>query len=78
MDEKKAIYSVCNDIWGLIKKYGCAELTDEQWETFCGQGEELLKKYREYGPEVETLYRDLFRAVQEYYVRKKGGKSSEE
>lgn len=74
----RIIYQVFTDVWRLARKYGFHRLTDSEWETFCGRGEELLERYQEYGPEVETLYRDLFWAVQEYYVRKKGGKSSEE
>lgn len=69
----RIIYQVFTDVWRLARKYDFHSLTDCEWEAFCSQGEELLKRYREYGPEVETLYRDLFRAVQEYYVRKKGG-----
>lgn len=74
MDEKKAIYSVCNDAWGLVKKYGCTELTDEQWKQFVdGDGYTLQEKYRKVNRDIELLMRDMFRAVQEYYVRKKGG-----
>lgn len=74
MDEKKAIYSVCNDIWSLAKKYGCAELTDEQWEQFVdGDGYALQEKYRKVNRDIELLMRDMFRAMQEYYVRKKEG-----
>lgn len=65
----RIIYQVFTDVWRLARKYEFRRLTDSEWEAFCGQGEELLKKYREYGPEVETLYRDLFRAVQALYQR---------
>lgn len=65
----RIIYQVFTDVWRLARKYEFRRLTDGEWEAFCGQGEGLLKKYREYGPEVETLYRDLFRAVQALYQR---------
>ena len=79
MDEKKAIYSVCNDIWSLVKKYGCADLTDEQWEQFVnGDGYALQEKYRKVNRDIELLMRDMFRAVQEYYIRKKEGRTNEE
>ena len=78
MDEKKAIYSVCNDIWSLVKKYGCADLTDEQWEQFVnGDGYALQEKYRKVNRDIELLMRDMFRAVQEYYIRKKEGREGE-
>lgn len=71
----RIIYQVFTDVWRLARKYEFRRLTDSEWEAFCGQGEELLKKYREYGSEVETLYRDLFRAVQALYQRGEiGGK----
>ena len=65
----RIIYQVFTDVWRLARKYDFHSLTDCEWEAFCSQGEELLKRYREYGPEVETLYRDLFRAVQALYQR---------
>ena len=65
----RIIYQVFTDVWRLARKYEFRRLTDSEWAAFCGQGEELLEKYREYGPEVETLYRDLFRAVQALYQR---------
>lgn len=79
MDEKKAIYSVCNDIWGLVKKYGCTELTDEQWKQFVdSDGYALQEKYRKVNQDIELLMRDMFWAVQEYYIRKKESRANEE
>ena len=42
----RIIYQVFTDVWRLARKYEFRRLTDSEWEAFCGQGEELLEKYR--------------------------------
>ena len=79
MDDRTAIYNLQRDMWRLTEKYRYEKLTDEQWEQLVdGDGYALQAKYRKVSRDIELLMRDMFRAIQEYYVRKKGGKSSEE
>lgn len=78
MDDRTAIYNLQRDMWRLTEKYRYEKLTDEQWEKFVEDGYVLQEKYRKVNRDIELLMRDMFRAVQEYYVRKKGRKSSEE
>ena len=47
-------------------------LTDGQWESLVADGEVQVKKYRGLGKQYEMLYRDMFDAVQKYYIRMKG------
>ena len=79
MDDRTAIYNLQRDMWRLTEKYRYEKLTDEQWEQLVdGDGYALQAKYRKVNRDIELLMRDMFRALQEYYVRKKGGRSSEE
>lgn len=64
------LFRLFTDVWELMKICGVCRLTEARWERFCGRGEELLKKYRACGEDVEILYRDIFRAVQAFYQRK--------
>ena len=72
MEELKIIYDLITSVWKLIKKYGCNKLTDEQWEAFVEDGMAARKVYLEKGEQYDLLYRGLFSAVQDYYIRKKG------
>ena len=73
MDDRTAIYNLQRDMWRLTEKYRYEKLTDEQWEKFVEDGYVLQEKYRKVNRDIELLMRNMFRAVQEYYVRKKGG-----
>lgn len=66
----KVIWELFTDVWHLARKYEFRELTDTEWEQFIFCGEDLLAKYRKQGPDIETLFRDIFRAVQAFYERK--------
>lgn len=72
MDELKIIYELITSIWKLIKKYGTNRLTDEQWEAFVEDGNESRKNFLAKGEQYDLLYRGMFSAVQNYYIRKKG------
>lgn len=74
MEELKIIYGLITSVWKLIKKHGCNKLTDEQWETFVKDGMASRQAYLEKGEEYDLLYRDLFSAVQNYYIRKNGNR----
>lgn len=71
MDDRTAIYNLQHDMWKLTERYGYEKLTDEQWERFVADGYVLQAKYRKVNRSIELLMRDMFRAVQEYYSRKK-------
>ena len=77
MDDRTVIYNLQRDMWRLTEKYGYEKLTDEQWERFVGDGYALQAKYRKVSRNAELLMRDMFRAVQEYYIRKKEGREGE-
>ena len=77
MDDRTAIYNLQHDMWKLTERYGYEKLTDEQWERFVGDGYALQAKYRKVNWNAELLMRDMFRAVQEYYIRKKEGREGE-
>ncbi len=72
MEELKIIYGLITSIWKLVKKYGCNKLTDGQWEAFVGEGMAARKVFLEKGEQYDLLYRGLFSAVQDYYIRKNG------
>lgn len=78
MDDRTVIYNLQRDMWRLTEKYGYEKLTDEQWEKFVEDGYALQAKYRKVNRSIELLMRDMFRAVQEYYSRKKEGRVDEE
>ena len=69
----KIIWELFTDVWHLARRYEFRKLTDAEWEQFKARGEDLLVKYQKHGPDVEMLYRDIFRAVQAYYERVAGG-----
>ena len=77
MVDRTVIYNLQRDMWRLTEKYGYEKLTDEQWERFVGDGYALQAKYRKVNWNAELLMRDMFRAVQEYYIRKKEGREGE-
>ena len=77
MDDRTVIYNLQRDMWRLTEKYGYEKLTDEQWKRFVGDGYALQAKYRKVNWNAELLMRDMFRAVQEYYIRKKEGREGE-
>ena len=69
MDDRTVIYNLQRDMW---------RLTEKQWEKFVEDGYALQAKYRKVNRNAELLMRDMFRAVQEYYIRKKEGRTNEE
>ena len=72
IDEEVAVRDVRKSLrLSLIHIY--EKLTDEQWEKFVEDGYALQAKYRKVSRNAELLMRDMFRAVQEYYGRKKEG-----
>ena len=78
MDDRTVIYNLQRDMWRLTEKSGYEKLTDEQWERCVGDGYTLQTKYRKVSRNAELLMRDMFQAVQKYYIRKKEGRTSEE
>lgn len=70
MEELKIIYELITSIWKLIKKYGANRLTDEQWEVFVADGIESRNTFLAKGEQYDLLYRGMFSAVQDYYIRK--------
>lgn len=70
MEELKIMYEIITAIWKLCKKYGSRRLTCEQWAIFTEEGKALRERFRQNGDEFDLLYRGLFMALQDYYIRK--------
>lgn len=74
MDEKKMVYEVVLSIWNLAKDHGFECLTDEQWKSLIEKAIQGQKKFAQCGENVDLLFRDMYRALENYYERKKNGK----
>lgn len=70
MEEKKIIYQIFIDCWNLAKKYFGEHLSDEQWELFLKEGDELWHRYEKYDKNVHQLYRTIFQAIVHYQESK--------
>lgn len=64
---RKLAYMVFVDIWRLTCKYQFKKLDDQQWECFIADAEKLLCRYKD--TEAESLFKDLFMAVQTFYEK---------
>lgn len=71
MDEKKIVYEVILSIWNLAKEHGFDKLTDEQWESLIEKAMQEQRKYSQVNTNIDKLFRDMYRALEEYYERKK-------
>lgn len=71
MEEKKIVYDVILSIWNLAKEHGFDKLTDEQWESLIEKAMQEQRKYSQVNPNIDKLFRDMYRALEEYYERKK-------
>ena len=43
MDRKEKMSSIFTAAWGLLKKLGFENLSDEKWEQFCSSQDEILR-----------------------------------
>lgn len=77
MKEKEIVYSIILDVWNLFKKYGFGQLSYEQWEQFFAEGRKLREKHKVHGKDMDMLFRDMFGAIQMYYIQKNGGEADE-
>ena len=73
MEEKKIVYDVILSIWNLAKEHGFDKLTDEQWESLIEKSMREQRKYSQVNTNIDKLFRDMYRALEEYYERKKHG-----
>ena len=71
MEEKKIVYDVILSIWNLAKEHGFDKLTDEQWESLIEKSMREQRKYSQVNTNIDKLFRDMYRALEEYYERKK-------
>lgn len=71
MEEKKIVYEVILSIWNLAKEHGFDKLTDEQWESLIEKAMQEQRKYSQVNTNIDKLFRDMYRALEEYYERKK-------
>lgn len=70
MEEKKVIYEVILSVWNLFKEYGFKQLTDDEWEKLIQRGNEMEKEFRSKSKSMNRLFRDMFAALQNYYIGK--------
>ena len=70
MDDLKLVYEAINAIWRLRKRYAPGQLEDAEWEQFTEEGRQLQTGFAKLDPDVDSLFRDWFRALQKYYSRK--------
>lgn len=73
MEEKKIIYEIILSVWNLAKENGFDRLTDEQWESLIDKAMQEKKKFAQCGKSIDLLFRDMYRALENYYERKKNG-----
>lgn len=73
MDEKKIVYDIVLSIWNLAKEHGFETLTDEQWQSLIEKAMQEQRKYAQVSPSIDRLFRDMYRALENYYERKKDG-----
>ncbi len=64
---RKLAYEVFVDIHRLAYKYRFQKLDTAGWESFIADGEKLMERYR--GTAAESLFRNLFAAVQNFYEK---------
>lgn len=70
MSEAKQVYEIITDIWHLWKKYGDHQLTADQWDAFINDGQRMHKKHEAVSDQIDSFFRDMFMALQNYYERK--------
>lgn len=71
MDEKKIVYEVILSIWNLAKEHGFEKLSDEQWESLIEKAMQERNQFKQHGEIIDLLFRDMYRALENYYERKK-------
>lgn len=70
MEEKKIIYEIILSIWNLAKEHGFERLTPEQWESLIEKAMRQKRDFGKYGEIMEMFYREMYRALENYYERK--------
>lgn len=70
MEEKKIIYEIILSIWNLAKEHGFERLTSEQWESLIEKAMRQKRDFGKYGKIIEMFYREMYRALENYYERK--------
>lgn len=73
MEEKKIVYDIVLSIWNLAKEHGFEKLTDDQWECLIDKAMQEREKFKQHGETMDLLFRDIYRALENYYERKKNG-----
>lgn len=72
MEEKKIVYELILDIWGLAKNFGFEPLSDSDWERYIYETDKLYKsKYKQSEERIEMLFRQMLLALTDYYENKK-------
>lgn len=64
---RQRAYMVFVDLHRLAYKYHFRKLDDSQWESLISDADRLFTHYQ--GTDVEYLFRGMFSALQEFYIR---------
>lgn len=65
MDELRAIHALIVDMWSMIRRFYGKLNSDEAWEQFITEGQELCKKQK--NKKLELFGRNLFYAIEKYF-----------
>lgn len=71
MEEKKIVYDVILSIWNLAKEFDFKNLSDNEWQSFIEKANEQRNRFKQNGENIDLLFRDMYRALENYYERKK-------
>lgn len=62
---KRKVYEVIIDCWAVAKKYGFAQMTEDDWQKFIDEAESLSKKWKAEGSVLWMLYRRIIGGLTE-------------
>ena len=66
MDDKKLVYELITDCWGVAKKYGFEKMSDDDWMNLIDETHILEKKWKNISTIYYYLYRKIISALLDY------------
>lgn len=66
MDDKKMIFDLITDSWGIIKKYGFEKMSDDDWMKLIDETHNIEKKWKDVSVVHYHLYRRIITALIDY------------
>lgn len=79
-NEKKIVYEIVLDCWGVVKNRGFVPMDDGAWQELIRETEALSQKWQAKGTRHWMLYRKIMNALLDTVeaVQKGGGKDGSE